>query len=147
MKKQICIVTLLALSSIPFATMASTPTCADPKGIWGNELKSTLEISSINPDSGMIEGVYSSPSGTSGEKFKLIGWINNAQPKPGKDNVKVISFSVQWGQYGSVTSWSGYCSDVKGTPKITTIWNLVRSNSDISWDHIITNSDTFTPIK
>ena len=147
MKNQFCSTALFVLSVFPLASMASSPTCANPKGEWVNELESMLEISTVDSASGMIEGTYSSPSGTSGQKFKLIGWSNSAQPKPDKNNVKVISFSVQWGQHGSVTSWSGYCSDVNGIPTIKTIWNLVRSNSDFSWDHVLTNSDTFVPKK
>lgn len=145
MKKRIYFSSLLLLNSVPLTTMAASPTCADPKGAWANELMSTLNISTIDATSGMLQGTYSSPSGTSGQEFKLVGWVNHAQPRPDKDNVKVISFSVHWGQYGSVTSWSGYCTDINGVPTIKTIWNLVRPNSDFTWDHVLTNSDTFTP--
>ena len=121
------------------------PTCQNMVGSWDNQLGSTLEITQIDNTSGRIVGTYRSPSGTSGQTFDLIGWVNS-QPPSGGHNVPVISFSVQWGQYGSITAWTGYCEILNDVPTITTLWHLVRSNSDFSWDHIITNSDTFTPV-
>ncbi|VAW88805.1 hypothetical protein MNBD_GAMMA18-2219 [hydrothermal vent metagenome] len=137
--------TLAALTVFSMHVNASQPSCNNMKGTWVNQLGSTLKIKSIDPSTKMLKGTYKSPSGTSGQKFNLIGWINSSEPAPDADNVHVIAFSVQWGQYGSITSWTGICTNNNETPTIKTIWNLVRSNSQFDWDHILTNSDTFTP--
>ncbi len=104
-----------------------------------------MKIKSIDPKSKIVKGTYKSQSGTSGKDFKLIGWVNSAKPIPKESNAQVINFSVQWGKYGSITSWTGYCSNKNNKPTIKTIWNLVRANSKFDWEHILTNSDTFTP--
>lgn len=123
---------------------AAKPSCEKLEGEWKNDLGSTLKIKSVGSD-GKLSGTYTSPSGTSGSAAPMIGWANSAPPATGGNNIKVVSFSVNWGSYGSVTSWSGACSVKNGTPTISTIWNLVRSNSSHEWDHILTNTDTFTP--
>jgi hypothetical protein len=132
--------------------VAAGPTCSSMAGVWHNQLGSTLTIASVDSTSGRVEGSYVSPSGTQGQARPLLGWTNSQAPKKRcpsdakeQDNIKAISFAVHWGPYGSITSWTGYCRDEKGIPTITTVWHLVRSNSDYSWDHILTNSDTFTP--
>src|ERR1035437_4141615 len=124
-----CIIGLFLVAS---GAHAASPTCGDVKGEWVNELGSTLTIEKVDSSTGGVSGTYQSPSGTEGEKFPLVGWTNMLKAVQGKDNVTVVSFSVNWGKLGSVTSWSGTCSTKLGTPTIKTVWNLVRSNSDFS---------------
>lgn len=133
------------VAMISSSANAESPTCENPVGVWHNQLKSTLTITSMDKKTGQIAGTYVSPSGTAGEKHALVGWVNSAKPQAKGDNVHVIAFSVQWGTYGTVTSWSGYCSTKNGAPTITTIWHLVQPNSEFAWGHILTESDTFTP--
>jgi hypothetical protein len=118
---------------------SKTTTCKHPTGKWQNELSSTMDITNIDT-TGKITGTYTSPSGTDGKKYPLIGWIIN-----GKKDPLAISFTVSWGEkIGSITSWTGTCQEDKnGKPQIKTIWNLVRSKANYSWSHILTGSDTF----
>ena len=138
---------IIGLTMCASGAYAASPSCEKLNGVWVNELGSTLTINKVDSSNGSISGTYQSPSGTAGQKHPLVGWTNKLNPAPNKDNVTIVSFSVNWGKYGSVTSWSGTCSTNAGTPTIKTVWNLVRSNSDFTWDHILTNSDTFTPKK
>jgi len=140
MKKSIVLLLFLTMSM----SCVAKPTCSNLIGDWTNELGSTLNIQSVGAG-GEILGTYTSPSGTGGTPVALTGWANSLLPIPGQDHVGVVSFSVSWGAYGSVTSWSGGCSVKNAVPTIRTIWNLVRSNSSFDWDHILTGSDTFTP--
>lgn len=117
------------------------------KSVWQNQLGSTLEIRQVDPATGQISGTYKSPSGTAGTEFPMIGWVNYSAPADKKDNVIVVSFSVRWGQYGSVTAWNGFYKLLDGKPTIVGQWLLVRSNSDFSWDHTLTGLDTFHPVK
>jgi hypothetical protein len=113
------------------------------EGEWHNQLKSTLIIKSVDPQTGAITGSYRSPSGTTGNPFPLVGWVNVVEPAEKKDNVVIVSFSVRWGTYGSITAWNGYFRD----NKIVGQWLLTRSNSDFPWDHILTGQDQFEPGK
>lgn len=112
-------------------------------GEWTNQLGSTLNIKTVDPNTGQITGTYKSPSGTGGNEFPLIGWVNYKPPIQGKDNAIVVSFSVRWGGIGSITTWAGYVKIVNSVPIITAQWFLVRPNSDYGWDHILTGQDVF----
>lgn len=126
---------------------AQTLTPNDVIGKWINQLGSTLNITAIDPKTGQITGTYISPSGGGDKEFPLIGWVNSRPPVKDKDNVVVMSFSVRWGDIGSITAWSGYLREVNGVRTIAAQWFLARPNSDFKWDHILTNQDVFTPKK
>lgn len=127
-------------------TRSTTQTsCDDIVGIWQNQLGSTMIITSVNSRTKLVSGCYCSPSGTESEWFPLTGWTNSQDPQEGKDNVKPISWAVHWGKYGSIASWSGYCADLNGTPTVSTLWHLMRSNADQRWAHRLTDTDTFVP--
>ena len=123
---------------------ASTPNCQSLKGQWINKQGSILTFNKIDDSVGSLSGSYISSSGTEGNNYPLIGWFNRSEIVKGKDNVTAMSFSVRWGRHGSITSWTGTCSIKNGNPSISAIWNLVRSNSDHTWDHMLTNHVTFT---
>jgi hypothetical protein len=112
-------------------------------GEWTNQLGSKLNIKAVDPNTGQITGTYKSPSGTGGNEFPLIGWVNYKPPIQDKDNAIVVSFSVRWGGIGSITTWAGYVKIVNSVPIITGQWFLVRPNSDYVWDHILTGQDVF----
>jgi hypothetical protein len=124
--------------------IAASPSCDSMVGTWHNQLGSTLQIDSVDAASGQVAGKYQSPSGAGSTMFPLVGWINSATGS-GKDRAPIISFSVRWAQFGSVTAWVGTCQSTAGKPTIATLWHLVRGGSDFSWDHILSGADTFTP--
>lgn len=145
---------LLSAQAYAEPVKSSEPTCQQLKGEWVNELGSTLNITSVDKKSGKLSGTYTSPSGTSGRSVAMIGWMNDTasaakitKESPTLSRMVVVSFSVNWGKYGSVTSWSGVCGVKEGVPTIKTIWNLARTVDSYDWDHIITNSDIFIPKK
>lgn len=121
------------------------PTCANVVGQWHNQLGSTLIVKSLDAATGRIEGAYRSPSGTGGEENPLIGWVNTAPSGQAPSNLPVISFSVRWTKYGSITAWNGTCEAKAGVPTITTLWHLARSDSNFIWDHVLAGSDVFVP--
>jgi len=108
-------------------------------GKWINELGSMLVIDSIRADH-TIQGRYLSSSGVDGKIFPLFGFINKIE----SGNIG-ISFTVHWGEYGSITSWTGYLSSNDADPYIKTMWHLVRPQEENEWERIITNSSTFRP--
>lgn len=117
------------------------------KGNWVNQQASTLSIDSIDSATGQITGTYISPSGTTGESYSITGWVN-VLPLPSTHDAQVhnavsITFSVQWGEYGSVTAWTGIYDYRSDDPTIHTNWHLVRSNAPFDWAHILTGADVF----
>lgn len=136
---------LSSIATFVFASGAlASPTCDNLTGDWVNQNGSQLTISKVTA-AGSLQGSYRSSSGTDGTSFPLLGWTNHAAPIEGSDNARVVAFSVNWGSNGSITSWSGVCSVNNGTPAISTLWHLVRSNSQYNWDHTHTNTAVFTP--
>lgn len=136
---------VLAAVLVSTACQAAKPTCQNPIGDWKNQLNSTLSVNKYDTATGQISGAYISPSGGGTSKFPLIGWINVLAPQANKHNAVIMSFSVRWGAYGSVTSWTGTCIDVGGSARLTTLWQLGRANSDFEWDHVLAGTDTFSP--
>lgn len=135
----------LVLGMMPATAWAGTQSCASLVGSWGNQLGSTMNIQSVDPVTGAIAGTYRSPSGTSGQQFPLVGWTNTAPAQNGQDNVTLVSFAVNWGGYGSVTSWSGLCRTQNQVPTISALWHFAQSNAQFTWSHVQTGQDVFTP--
>ena len=123
---------------------ASTPSCQHLKGQWINELGSTLIISSIKAN-GQLSGHFISSEQAGGEKFVVMGWVNDTSPPEGLDHLTAITFAVNWDEYGSLSSWAGGCAIKDGIPTLSMIWNLVLANAQFEWDHMISNSDSFRP--
>jgi hypothetical protein len=138
---------LFGASVILFGDMAvNHALAADPLiGKWQNQLEkpSTLTIQTIDAATGMLHGQYH--EGSTGADEPVIGWVNDAPPGTG-DNVRVLSFTVRWSKFGSVTGWTGYLRNDPKTsvPTLYMQWNLARCNSQFDWDHILANQDRFT---
>ena len=148
MNLRIASLVFLAHTAFIGSAIADQPDCSNILGSWKNQIDSTLSITNVDNKTGSITGTYVSKSGTTGEEYPLIGWLNKSSSNT-ENTIPVISFTVRWGAIGNITSWTGYCvtdKDAK-TSKIITLWHLSQSESKFSWDHIITNSDVFTPKK
>ena len=137
---------VLLCCSMGFINSAySTKTsCKHLKGKWVNELGSTLIISNIKED-GRLSGRFISPLQAGAEEFLVIGWANDLPPPENLHHFTAITFAVNWGVYGSLSSWSGGCAVRDGVATMSMIWNLVLANAQFEWDHILSNSDSFTP--
>jgi hypothetical protein len=127
---------------------AAAPTCANPVGAWKNHLTSpsTLTIRYIDSTTGMMTGTYRSPSGTTGQDYPMVGWMNQAASAAGKDDAVILSFSVRWTSYGSVTSWTGVCRTTNNKSVLSAMWLLGRPVTDFEWDHVLGGQDIFDPI-
>ncbi len=121
-----------------------TCTCENMTGEWLNSSGSVLVIENVDK-TGSIKGHYLSSVGTDGQRFPLIGWVNQKPHEAEKDNTVAITFSVRWGEYGSITSWTGYCKNIDDIPTINTSWHLVRPVTDESYEHILTGGYPFVP--
>ncbi len=101
---------------------------ADATYTWVNELGSTM-TTTWGVD-GLITGTYVSAVGCgAGTVRPLTGWWNNA----------AMTFTVNWQECNSLTSWTGNYA----LGKITTLWLLTVSGPP-EWNSINAGADTFT---
>ena len=131
---------LILLLNALISLNAQTPNFNRLIGKWENQLKSTLEISNVNPTTFQITGQYTSvDAGT----YPIIGYVNfqPIDPSPKVNNVLVISFAVRWGNIGTITTWNGFLQ--YDSLKITGQWLLSQPTSRFIWDHILVGQDIF----
>lgn len=120
-------------------------------GTWqhqkSEENPSQLVIESVDSITLEINGYFSSPSGTDGSEFALKGVVNVPSKKTSTDTTRhqalAVNFSVQWKDYGSITSWTGICFKKENRLHLNMQWLLVRAVSDYEWDHVLTGYDLF----
>lgn len=140
---------LLLILGMPLASgaQAGGPTCENLAGVWHNQINSTLTFTAVDAATGQLTGTYRAASANPGSERRVIGWINDAAPAAGMDNARVISFSVRFAELGSISTWTGVCrTDRKtGVPTISALFHIARANTKMEYDHIVTNSEVFTP--
>jgi hypothetical protein len=124
-------------STIKSAAGAPTPT-VNFNGKWCNELHSEM---SLTVDArGNVVGKYKTGVGTPtpSEEFDLVGFASD----------DLLSFTVNFGTYGSLTSWSGQHTYESGAEVIKTMWLLARNVKDPDepadlWGAVLTGYDNF----
>ena len=108
-------------------------------GKWKNKLGSEVEFS---VKGSKVTGKYRTAVGapTPSEEFPLIGVVNG----------DIISFSVSWGKYGSVTSWVGQhtLDEKQKKESIATMWLLVKNIDETNepqslWGAFLTGANSF----
>ena len=124
-------------STIQSLQAEPTPT-VNFNGKWRNDLRSEMDL---NVDAaGAVTGIYRTAVGSPGnkEEFPLAGFATG----------DLLSFTVNFGKYGSLTSWAGQHTVEGGAEKIRTMWllarNVVESKEEKEmWGAILTGADTF----
>ncbi|MBA2749362.1 MAG: hypothetical protein H0U45_11635 [Tatlockia sp.] len=123
------------------ATPVGTPQpSVNFNGAWVNELGSRMDL--LVARDGKITGIYKTAVGSPGnlEGFDLLGFASG----------DLISFTVNFGKYGSLTSWCGqHTEDVAGSTIIKTMWILAQNVPDPQepnnlWGAVLTGSNNFT---
>ncbi|MCV6639657.1 avidin/streptavidin family protein [Candidatus Albibeggiatoa sp. nov. NOAA] len=115
-------------------------------GKWRNKLSSEMIIT---VEKGIVSGIYQTVVGEPShncEEFPLSGFVNG----------HLISFIVDWKQYGSITAWVGqHIIDINGNnERIETMWHLVKNigeegkeaDSNSYWNAFLSGSDVFSKI-
>ncbi|MEW8288604.1 MAG: avidin/streptavidin family protein [Candidatus Thiodiazotropha endolucinida] len=109
-------------------------------GTWENKLGSEMTISVSD---GAVTGTYRTAVGAPGdyEEFPITGFANG----------DLISFVVDWGEYGSITAWVGQqtADDGGGNERIETMWHLAKNIAEKSeksslWGSFLTGPNVFT---
>lgn len=107
----------------------------------GSELDLTVH------EGGRLSGQYRTAGGRPG----LKKWF----PLVGRYNGDLLGFCVSWGEYHSLTSWSGrFYMDADGNETIRTQWLLARKYADKAlteenapWESFLAGSDKYILVK
>ncbi len=119
---------MLIVSIVSGGPAVAQQLTADATYVWVNELGSKM-TTSWGAD-GLISGTYVTAVGCgAGTPKPLTGWWNNS----------AMTFTVNWQECNSLTSWTGNYS----TNTLTTLWLLTVSGPP-QWNSIIAGADTFT---
>ena len=113
----------------------------DFAGVWRNELGSEMELQlNGNAVSGIYRTNVGSPKPT--EEFSLVGLATG----------DLITFTVNFGKYGSLTAWAGQHTEHEaGVYEIRTLWHLAKNieNADEPedlWSAVLAGANTFKRI-
>lgn len=106
-------------------------------GTWINERGSLVHLV---PNNGLLSGYYRTNLGKPelGQRFPLTGFVDG----------DVITFSVNFSGFGSMTSWTGQLSVDDQGEYIRTLWHLTRDVDDDNeaaelWQSITAGASTF----
>ena len=111
--------------------------CDKLTGMWINQDSSIINITEV---AGILQGHYQSNASGDIRLFPFSGYVNRQGALP------TLSFAISWAEYGSITSWTGYCKEKDGQPIVTTMWHLVRPYVEEDWERFVTNTSTFKPL-
>ena len=102
-------------------------------GTWRNERGSTMVV---DHQGTRVIGTYHTGVGNpeDSEGFALVGWATETR----------IVFSVDFSQYGSLTSWTGY---IEGG-ELVTLWHLARRPDEPGeeWSSVRAGASRFKPV-
>jgi len=123
-----------------YRSIPNPSTIVDFDGIWRNGLGSEMDLSV--DQTGNVTGTYKTNVGapTPTEEFPLVGFASG----------DLITFTVNFGQYGSLTSWAGqHTEDSTGNGQIHTLWHLAKNIKDEDepanlWAGILAGANIFT---
>ncbi len=96
------------------------PEPVDFNGRWKNQHDSTMTLTQTGD--GKLTGKYRTQVGKPGdeEEFDLMGYASG----------DLISFTVNFGKYGSLTAWAGQHTLKNGKAIISTMWHLAVNVED-----------------
>jgi len=125
-----------------FSTIQSARGVSAPSinfnGRWRNQLHSEMDLAvdAVGSVTGKYRTGVGSPSPT--QEFDLVGFASG----------DLLSFTVNFVQFGSLTSWVGQHTVEGGGEKIKTMWILAKNVEDSNepaalWGAVLTGADTF----
>ncbi len=116
-------------------------TRSDIGGTWRNALGSVVELHLA--DDHAVSGTFrpASPGGRPHEAHPVSGFAEGTS----------FTFCVDFGDHGSVASWTGHLVDDGDEQRLETLWQLARSRDAApggspAWDALLTGSNSFTRV-
>ncbi len=100
--------------------------------VWVNENNSAMTLTSVDPTTGLMTGTFVTGVGCGvGVEWPLSGFYNQG----------AITFTVNFQECQSATSWSGQISTAGN--QIVSLWYLAMSGFP-AWNSILAGTDVFT---
>ena len=119
-------------------------TVAELKGVWSNEVGSTLHIVDIAAD-GSFKGVYKTQVGKAavlGKEYNVVGFYSENSQCP---KSLLVSWIVNWGEIHSLTTWNGYFKLEGAEKTLSTTWLHTKSTKEVLfWDGLTTGFNLFS---
>lgn len=119
---------------------------SDLGGAWSNQRGSIMNLNVTQgtlPETYKLNGLYVTGEGTPHEsaEYELVGCVTQ----------NIIGFTVNFGTFGSISSWTGYYMKDESGEKIKTLWHLARlvpdpENAEHIWSETLTGSDIFVRV-
>lgn len=100
--------------------------------VWVNQNKSTLTLASFDPNTGLLTGTFVTGVGCG---------VGTVRPMTGFYNQGAITFTVNFQECNSATSWSGQISTAGN--QILSLWYLAVSGTP-AWNSVLAGADVFT---
>ncbi len=100
--------------------------------VWVNENNSAMTLTSVDPTTGLMTGTFVTGVGCG---------VGVVRPLTGFYNQLAITFTVNFQECQSATSWSGQMNPTGN--QIVTLWYLAVSGPP-AWNSIIAGTDVFT---
>ncbi len=137
---------MVACALTPLSSTArAAPDCQNLEGTWKNPQGRILTVEKFNAKTSQISGTYQFPPAIDPNKYQLVGWVNS-EGKKAQAGDTAVSFSVQWGELTSISSWLGTCSlPAHGKPQLNLLWQQVRLNAQPKNERMTTGADVFSP--
>ena len=110
-------------------------------GTWQNALGSVLTVQIT--DEHAIRGTFR-PESTGGIE-------HHAHPVHGYAEGSSFAFCADFGEHGSVASWTGHHLDDEAGERLETLWQLARTHApeadgSPAWGALLTGANTFTRV-
>lgn len=127
----------------------------DIKGKWKNEFNSVMDITRVDPKTGIFSGTYSSTTGATGTY--LVTGITDISPDrdPKNDNSQTIAFAVSWRDIGGnpdgahwVSGFAGQLQIVEGEQVMSTTYLLQKNTLPAdNWGATVVAVATFRRVR
>jgi hypothetical protein len=99
---------------------------------WVNENGSIMTLTNVDPTTGLMTGTFVTAVGCG---------VGKVRPLTGFYNQLAITFTVNFQECQSATSWSGQMNQASN--RIVTLWYLAVSGPP-AWNSILAGTDVFT---
>jgi hypothetical protein len=114
--------------SLPFAAGAQDLAAGT---VWVNQNNSAMTLTSVDPNTGLMTGTFVTGVGCG---------VGVVRPLSGFYNQGAITFTVNFQECQSATSWSGQMNTMGN--QIVTLWYLAVSGPP-AWNSVMAGSDVF----
>lgn len=124
------------------------------RGKWQNEFGSVLQVTEVDPESGLFSALYTSHTGATGN-YRVTG-LTDAQPEQGgaANFTQTIAFVVSWRDLGGtptgahwMSAFSGQIQMQDGRPVMKTTYLLQKDTVPADdWEATAVATATFSPM-